>query len=185
MNIKYAFGIMIISFLFACQSDPNTNATDAVAQTTEVVDNVPKADGAEETMFDTNEKPQPGINGPETAQVKRVVRILTTEMWYVEAFIRGNEQKAEQQGRWYKFYPDFKYEKGKWDETTEEGKWAFTGQTAHLHLDAGTDLKSAEFKIMLSKDENVAVFIGTERYLQNNVQMKLKRFPEKITSWPK
>lgn len=180
--------LVLISSIFllafaACKSDKKAELSDTTAAEQSAT---APADDLGETMFDTNSKPLPGIVGPETDQVKRVVRVLTDGYWYCEAFVRINDEAAMEQnkGRWYKFNPDFTYTEGRWNKETGGGSWSFEGKTAHLHLDAGTDLKSGEYKVMISKDEQVSIFVGTPRYLQNNMQMKMAKFGTMITELP-
>ena len=113
-----------------------------------------------------------------TAQEQRVVRVLTTELWAVWALVRIKDQPAnrQNQGAWFKFNPDGTYEYGFWDEPIGSGAWFFDGSTANLHLDSELQGDDREWRLQMGQDEDVMVWIGTDRFHTTDIQLKLERF---------
>lgn len=123
-------------------------------------------------------EPRPNTPNPVTAQETRVVRVLTTELWAVWALVRIKDKEANRtnQGAWFKFNPDGSYEYGFWDKKIGKGAWSFDGTTANLLLDSELQGDDREWRIQMGTDEDVMVWVGTERFHTTDTQLKLQRF---------
>ncbi len=116
---------------------------------------------------------------PSTPQETRIVRVLTTNYWVVEALHRMSEQaNRPNQGAWFKLNPDGSYEYGQFDKKIGTGGWSFRysddRKKALLHFDSGMKGDDREWALQLGKEEDVMVWVGTSRYTTTDIQCKLK-----------
>lgn len=112
---------------------------------------------------------------PKTPQESRVVRVLTTNYWSVWALSRIGDKPAnrQNQGAWFKFNPDGTYQYGFFEKPIAKGAWTFDASTAKLHLDSELVGDDREWEIKIGNDEDVMVWVGTERYVTTSIQLKL------------
>lgn len=115
---------------------------------------------------------------PKTEQEQKVVRVLTTNNWVVQTLIRVNDKPAnvQNQGAWFKFKPDGTYDYGFFTEKIGSGAWSFDGQNALLNIDSELLGDDREWEIKMSKEEDLMIWVGTEKYHTNDTQMRLYNF---------
>ena len=115
---------------------------------------------------------------PQTEQEKRVIRVLTQDLWAVWSLIRINDKPATRanQGTWFNFHEDGTYEYGFWDEPISGGTWHFDGKKAFLNLDSKLKGDDRQWKVQMGNGEQVMVWTGTERYTTTDISLKLEKF---------
>ena len=116
---------------------------------------------------------------PVSPQTEKVLGFLANNFWVVEGYVKGTrntEAYKANQGRWYQLLSDGTYTYGQWDKTTGKGVRSYDPQKALVHLDSSKDEDDGEYSLKMSKDGSLMVLIGTERYGQNSIQMKLGNY---------
>ncbi|RMF22331.1 MAG: hypothetical protein D6765_14410 [Bacteroidetes bacterium] len=145
----------LLFFLTSCQNGCNSGPN--AQSNTESVEQLP-----------------PPVNEEEA----RARRALTNNYWVVNFFHRIRDPQANRanQGRWYKFNPDGTYECGQFEKTFCKGKWRLflEGNRARLDLDAEIPEEDGEWMMQMASTEDIMIWVGTERYGTNNVQMRLE-----------
>lgn len=120
-------------------------------------------------------KPVPTPPTPATPQQERIVKVLTSNYWIVQALVRIRDKPASRSnpGAWFKFNPDGSYEYGYMKEKIGVGAWKLDGTKATVHLDAPLVGDDREWAIQIAKTEDVMVWVGTERYTTTGTTLKL------------
>ncbi|MEM1217380.1 MAG: hypothetical protein AAGH79_00635, partial [Bacteroidota bacterium] len=128
-----------------------------------------------------------GENGVISEQTSNVLRILSTNFWITEAYVKIREPEAHSANRgiWYKFEKDGRYTSGRWLESSGSGTWTFDPQNLLLHIDSPNDEEDQEYKMQISSDEQIMIWIGTERYAISGVQRKMVNYTDLIDDLPK
>lgn len=154
--------------LSACQQDPTpgTEGAEVAAST----------DGP--TRVSSTDLPVLGPKakkGMVSDQTMRVLEVATSGYWYMEAYIKIKDKEAalSNRGRWYKLDIDGTYTNGQWKETTGKGTWTYDPDNLVFHFDADEEKMDSEWKVKMSSDGKVMLWIGTARFNQNNIQTKL------------
>lgn len=113
-----------------------------------------------------------------TDQVARVIRVLVKDYWVVQTLVRINDALAnnQNQGAWFDFKPDGSYDYGFFQKKIGTGAWRFDGQTANLLLDSPLEGDDREWNIKMGKDEDLMIWVGTERFHTNDIQLRLYNF---------
>lgn len=115
---------------------------------------------------------------PKTPQESRVIRVLTSNYWAVWALVKMGDPAAnpQNQGAWFKFKEDGTYDYGYFENKIGSGAWSFDGQKATLLLDSEVLGDDREWSIKIGSDEDVMIWVGTNRYATNNIQAKLQNY---------
>jgi len=115
---------------------------------------------------------------PQTPQEERVVNVLSKNYWVVQTLVRVNDKPAniQNQGAWFQFRPDGTYDYGYFKEKVGSGAWTFDGKEALLHMDSELMTDDREWSIKMSKDEDLMIWVGNEKYHTNDIQMRLYNF---------
>lgn len=115
---------------------------------------------------------------PRTPQESRVNRVLTNNFWVVQTLIRIKDRPAntQNQGAWFQFKGDGTYDYGFFDKKIASGGWSFDGQTATLSLDSELIGDDREWEVKIGNEEDIMIWVGTERYRTNDTQMRLYNF---------
>ncbi|MEY3369205.1 MAG: hypothetical protein RI973_2360 [Bacteroidota bacterium] len=125
---------------------------------------------------------KPAYNRPSatTPQQQRVVRVLTDKYWSVYALVKIGDKEAnrQNQGTWFKFKEDGSYDYGYYGEKIGSGAWSFDGMKATLLLDSELLGDDREWTLKMSTSEDIMVWVGTERFANNNLQLKLQKYAE-------
>ncbi len=123
-------------------------------------------------------KPKPVPLAPVSPQQQRIVRVLTKDYWIVWALhkIKHKGLNRINQGAWFKFNPDGSYQYGQFDKTIGNGAWSweYRGDKAILLLDSEMVGDDREWSFLLGSDEDVMVWVGTDRYHTTDTQCKLQ-----------
>ena len=113
-----------------------------------------------------------------TPQQQRIVRVLTKNYWIVWALHKIGHKGLNRinQGAWFKFNPDGTYQYGQFDKVIGNGAWSweYRGDKAYLLLDSEMVGDDREWSFLLGSDEDVMVWVGTERYHTTDTQCKLQ-----------
>ncbi|MBR9920534.1 MAG: hypothetical protein GYB31_06815 [Bacteroidetes bacterium] len=182
-NIKfYLFTFVVASLAFAgCQEEPSSAETNpeengAVIQDADVV----SSDG------------MPVITGPDgliSPQTRSMLENLTRDYWYIEQWVEIKQQKRDREsgeanrGRWFNFSMDGSVTAGKLDKEDDKGSWEYEPKDAHLVLNL-EEQGNMEFSLKMANDGRVMLWVGTERYNQNNIQLKLENYVEQMNEMP-
>lgn len=123
-------------------------------------------------------KPKPVNPAPVSPQQKRIVRVLTKDYWIVWALHKIGHKGLNHinQGAWFKFNPDGSYQYGQFEKTIGNGAWSwrYEGDKAILLLDSDKVGDDREWSFLLGSDEDVMVWVGTDRYHTTDTQCKLQ-----------
>ncbi|MFQ5448132.1 MAG: hypothetical protein ACE5FF_14505, partial [Saprospiraceae bacterium] len=114
----------------------------------------------------------------DTPQSQRIVHALTTDYWVIWALSRiGRKANKPHQGTWFKFNPDGSYEYGHFERHIGKGAWSwhYQGEKAYLLLDSEILGDDREWSFLMGRDEDVMIWVGTERYHTNDIQCKLQK----------
>jgi hypothetical protein len=196
--------ITAVLFLFACKNDPapGTSGTPVtpnggepalpITETKMVIDSVTGkvyevqrpvnaiSTAISETPSATKDAvaPHPGPPDASTPQGQRIVNALTQDYWVIWALSRiGYKANRPHQGTWFKFHPDGSYEYGHFSQTIGKGAWSwrYEGEKAYLLLDSELLGDDREWSFLMGSDEEVMIWVGTERYHTNDIQCKLQK----------
>lgn len=112
---------------------------------------------------------------PKTPQEQKVVRVLTNNYWIIQALVRIKDKDASRQnpGAWFKFKPDGSYDYGYMENKIGSGAWSFDGKKALVHLDSEVEGDDREWSVKISRDEDIMICVGTERYHTTGINMKM------------
>ncbi|MEZ5043736.1 MAG: hypothetical protein R2828_27815 [Saprospiraceae bacterium] len=113
--------------------------------------------------------PIPPVNSRET-------QLLAREYWVFEFYVVPNDRVKSQEGRgrWYKFYPDGRFDSGQWDKPMGSGSWGigFRSEGTVLHIDSTNDQEDSEFVIQANTTGDEMSWVGTTTYGQDGIMLK-------------
>ncbi|MBK8493348.1 MAG: hypothetical protein IPL49_21325 [Saprospirales bacterium] len=169
------FFFLLMSAMAACKNEPKATATGDETSVTQTRPITPPEGG-----------PIVGPKKPPSMQTEMLIGFLTTDYWYIEAYVKINDRDSalENRGRWYRFAPDGTFVSGKYKKQDAKGIWTFDPQTALIYVDSENDAQDGEWKIQMGKSGSVMIWIGTERFLQNSIQIKLENYLELMAELP-
>ncbi len=112
----------------------------------------------------------------QSEQSKQVLQHLTSNYWVITAWVErlDPELNRKNQGRYYKFNADGTFESGQWAKQTGSGTWTYNGRNGHLYLDSSVDGEDGEWRIQMSKDGSIMIWVGTERFNSTHIQTRLE-----------
>lgn len=146
------------------------------------VDPLSSAISADPVSIPDAVKPKPVAPSPISPQQKRIVQVLTKDYWVVWALSKINQKGLNRinQGAWFKFNPDGSYQYGQFDKTIGSGAWSweYRGDKAILLLDSEMLGDDREWSFLIGSDEDVMVWVGTERYHLTDTQCKLQNLAQ-------
>lgn len=170
----------------------NGESSDGIFETVSIVDTLtgqvykkqrpinPLSTGIPEQASVKIDPVKPSYNPPQpnTPQESRVVRILTSNYWAVWALVKMGDPAAnpQNQGTWFKFKEDGTYDYGHFENKIGSGAWSFDGKNATLLLDSEVLGDDREWSIKIGNDEDVMIWVGTNRFATNNIQAKLQNY---------
>lgn len=164
------FLLVLISFA-ACKTEP-VDEKGSVTQTRPIT---PPEGG-----------PIVGDNKQPSMRTEKLFGFLCTGYWYVEAYVKINDRPSalQNRGRWYQFSRNGTFISGKFKETTAKGVWTYDPMKTLVFLDSENDAEDGEWKIQMGNSGTVMIFVGTERFQQNSIQMKLENYIELMSELP-
>ena len=174
---RIVFFFLLVALLGACKNESaSTDNTSSEPSVTETRPITPPEGG-----------PILGPNKRPSMQTEKLLGFLTTDYWYMLAYVKINDRESayENRGRWYQFAADGTFNSGKLKATGAKGVWTYDPQTALIHIDSENDAEDGEWKIQMGNSGTVMIWIGTERYKQNSIQIKLENFIETMAELPK
>ncbi|MEY3051362.1 MAG: hypothetical protein RLY31_1147 [Bacteroidota bacterium] len=123
-------------------------------------------------------KPSYNPPAPSSEQQSRVIRVLTDRYWSVWGLVKINDPAANNlnKGVWFQFNPDGSYLYGQFDDSIGKGAWTFDGNQATLLMDSELLGDDREWRIKIGNAEDEMLWIGTTRFANTNVQLKLKKY---------
>ncbi|MBK6476892.1 MAG: hypothetical protein IPL56_07285 [Saprospiraceae bacterium] len=108
-----------------------------------------------------------------------LIKDLCNKFWGFDMGIDGSKSlsQVDMPGFWLQFFPDGKYQKGSYEKVTAKGNYTvdFQGMTELIPDDPKE--KRSEWQLKFNND--VLILIGTPKYKDNQVQMKLSRISVK------
>ncbi len=149
--------------------------TGQVSVASKPVASLSSAIGANPIIKEDPNKPVPVPPKPQTPQQDRIVRVLVSNYWVVQALRRINDDDAARAnpGAWYKFKPDGSYDYGHMQNKIGTGAWSIDGKSGTLYCDAPLVGDDREWKLQIAKSEDVMVWVGTERFHTTSITAKL------------
>jgi hypothetical protein len=108
-----------------------------------------------------------------------LMRDLTNQLWGFDGGIDGskNISAADMAGFWLQFFPNGKYEKGTYKKITSKGKFTVDNQGFIEMIPSDSEEKKSEWQSKFNND--MLLLIGTPKYRDNTIQMRLGRIPSK------
>lgn len=147
--VKNLTSIFVLLLLAACGNNSSTGGTASAVGTAAA--------------------PIPPVNSRETG-------LLARDFWVFEFYVVPNNREASKEGRgkWYKFYPDGRFDSGHWDQTLSSGSWGigFRNEGTVLHIDAMNDVEDSEFIIQTNASGDEMSWVGTSTYEQDGIMLK-------------
>jgi len=128
----------------------------------------------------TKDAVQPHAETPmaNSVQSQRIVHSLTQDYWVIWGLSRiGTKSNRPHQGTWFKFSPDGTYEYGHFSQHIAKGAWSweYRKDKAYMLLDSELLGDDREWSFLIGSDEDVMIWVGTERYHTNDIQCKLQK----------
>lgn len=176
MQKSIFFFMLLVLSLGACQNEGGAE-NQAAAGTPDAKINTAKTSAADITgESDPNRKVFPN---PDSPQLDRVKRVLTTNYWVNTAYFKMNDKDANRnnQGNWYQFNPDGTFTFGHFEEELAKGKWNFDykdGTKGQVHLKAENTDYSGKWNVKIGSEEDLMIWVGTEVYNTNGVQQRFE-----------
>ncbi|MCB0706874.1 MAG: hypothetical protein KDC34_16275 [Saprospiraceae bacterium] len=180
-NILLLSAFALLAFA-GCKNEPTDQDDPAASDGTAVI-----KDAEEVAVGDMPIVTGPG--GQISPQTLAMVESLTRDYWYVEQWVEINQGSLSREaananrGRWFQFDDGGKITMGKLKSTVDSGKWEYDPQTARLSMDMGKE-DDMEFTLKMTPDGKVMLWVGTDRFNQNNVQLKLENYVELMSEMP-
>lgn len=108
------------------------------------------------------------------------IQFYTNLMWHFDAavVIKNPEKSKDYIGKWINFLPDNTIETGYYDGPVTKGKWALDEANDILTiLEEGESPSFSQWKIKTSSSSDaIMIWVGTNRFGQNNTQIKMQRY---------
>lgn len=113
-----------------------------------------------------------------TPQEEKVIKTLVNNYWVIKTLIRIKDKPAnfQNQGAWFKFKLNGTYDYGFFEEKIGRGAWSVDGQKALLKMDSELLGDDREWEFKMGNDGDVMIWVGTETYHTNDIQMRLFNF---------
>ena len=166
--------------IIACQETPTqTVATETVTPATETI---PKIESEPIPITPNTEAP---ILKQETPLTAYAQQFYTNTYWHFEAavVIKNPEKSKAYTGKWIKFNADNTLESGFYDGKVNTGNWVIDeGKNVITIVENGQQAEYSEWRVKTSSSSDaIMIWIGTNRFNQNNTQIKLIRYHDKPT----
>ncbi len=120
-------------------------------------------------------------------QTQNFVEGLTTGYWYIAGYVSIKDPEnapKENRGRWFQFTADGHLKAGKWKDERTTGTWTYHPSIAVLTLRTEEPSFQGEYKIRMTKDKAIMLWIGTERFNQTDIQAKLENYLQLMDTLP-
>ena len=167
-------------YLGACQNKPAEQTVVAKQPVVETTTRTPK----KELRKDTPTAPAPVSPGAEEIQQTQALtayikKKMTEKLWHFEsAFVVGSPEKGKAyQGKWIKFNPDNTLLSGSYEEAGHQGRWVYDeGKDILTVMEGGERPNYTQWKVQFSSNsDDLAIWVGTKRFQNNNTQIKMLR----------
>lgn len=108
-----------------------------------------------------------------------LMKDLCNKLWGFDMGIDGSKNLSQEDmpGFWIQFFPDGKYQKGTYDKITSKGNYTVDNQGMTELMPNNPTEKRSEWQLKFNND--VLILIGTPKYKDSQVQMKLSRISVK------
>lgn len=171
-KLSFIFLVFAIAFS-ACQNDPPQDANES-------------GEGITPTPIEKPAQPAAPTLEQTSEQTQRLRDALTNNYWYIEGWVQMNSPEASQsnRGRWYQFNEDGTFTSGQYKKTTGKGTWSYSPSLARIHLESENFNETAEFTIKMATNNQVMIWVGTERYEQTGTQCKLENYVALMEALP-
>ncbi len=153
---------------------------------------LPKGDDKEQTAARQQSPDEvigvvPYEGGVISEQTHNFVEGLITGYWYIAGYVSIKDPEnapKKYTGRWYQFTADGHLKAGKWKEEVTKGTWTYHPSIAVLTIRTEDPDYRGEYKIRMTKDRAIMLWIGTERFDQTDVQAKLETYLQLMDTLP-
>lgn len=176
--ILFLFCISII----ACKDTSTQTAATETQTFSPPAENIPKIESEPLTVKPNTETPTLQQEPPLTAYAQQ---FYTNVYWHFEAavVIKDLEKGKAYIGKWIKFNADNTLESGFYDGPVNTGNWVVDeGKNVLTIVENGQQAEYSEWRVKTSSSSDaIMIWIGTNRFNQNNTQIKLIRYHEKPT----
>lgn len=177
--MKRHFSILLCMFFafFACKETPKNTTPEEIPTTKEVF---PEIESQPIPVNSTQETPDLVQATPLTAYAQQ---FFTNIYWHYEAavVVKNPEKGKAYIGKWIKLNADNTLETGFFDGPVTKGNWILDeGKNVITFVENGTQPVYNEWQIKTSSSSDaIMIWIGTKRFNQNNIQIKMIRYNEK------
>ena len=177
MKFNFFFISILSCFIFACKETPKTTTTEVIPTTEEVI---PKIESEPIPVIPNQETPDLVQTTPLTAHAQQ---FFTNTYWHYEAavVVKNPEKGKAYAGKWIKLNADNTLETGYFDGPVTKGNWILDeGKNIITFVENGAQPVYNEWKIKTSSSSDaIMIWIGSKRFNQNNIQIKMIRYNEK------
>lgn len=108
-----------------------------------------------------------------------LIKDLSTQLWKFDGGIEGpkNITPEDMKGFWMQFHLNGKYEKGTYNKITSKGNYTVDNLGFIEMVPDDPKEKKSEWQSKFNSD--MLILIGTEKYRDNHIQMRLSRIGQK------
>lgn len=178
MKFNFLFIFILSCSIFACKETPKNTTKVESPTTTKVVPPEMESDPIPVT---------PNLETPTLQQEKPLTaytqQFYTNAYWHYEAaiVIKNPEKGKAYIGKWVKLNADNTLETGFFDGPVTKGNWMIDEEKNIITLvENGATPTYSEWKVKTSSSSDlIMIWIGTQRFNQNNTQIKMIRYQEK------
>lgn len=181
--------ILLLSIFFTIGSCQDT--TNTVGESKEFAIESTTKKEAKTTTFTEQAKTTlttaPAANPKEITQLQPLTtyikKKMTEGLWHYEtAVVVGKpEQQKAYNGKWIQFNPDNTILSGFYEEEGHAGTWVYDeGKDILTVLEGGERPSYTQWKLQFSSNsDDLAIWVGTKRFQNNNTQIKMLRRVDK------
>lgn len=179
------FGIFILFTLFAAAACRNNDAAkeDVFSQKdTAGINEMPAAVNAvrsDTPLQSSFTKPDALARNKYSHFDTILIKDLCTQLWKFDGGIEGPKSitPEDMAGFWMKFYPNGKYEKGTYLKINSKGNYTMDNLGFLEMVPDDSKEKKSEWQCKFNSD--MLILIGTPKYRDNHIQMRLSRIGQK------
>lgn len=177
MRIHLFISLLSILFFLGCKETPKDTAIVETPTTKEVI---PKIESEPIPLNPNQETPDLVQATPLTAYAQQ---FFTNTYWHYEAavVVKNPEKGKAYIGKWVKLNADNTLETGFFDGPVTKGNWILDeGKNIITFVENGTQPVYSEWQVKTSSSSDaIMIWIGTKRFNQNNIQIKMIRYNQK------
>jgi len=179
MKVHFSILLFLVFSFFACKETPENTTTVETPTTKEIP---PEMESDPIPVVPNKETPALQQATPLTAYAQQ---FFTNIYWHYEAAIvvRNPDKGKAYIGKWIKLNADNTLETGFYDGPVTKGNWILDeGKNILTMVENSSQPTYSEWQIKTSSSSDaIMIWIGTQRFNQNNTQIKMIRYQDKPT----